>query len=327
MKRIYLIAIMAVLSCKTTAPPVPDNPGTADELDEWIVWTRGEDGTLRTLIIAETGGADARLVGAGNGAWVGTEEGGWNFTHVDHTVKRRSCECELAAEPARDSDACTEPVHVSVGVWRAHPRQRVIATGAPEELSEYISGLAVSLEGTVGPFAFITLCEETFACGAHPNQTCRQRIVDLRDVSEVSAAAVVDTMPSTQEMLGIVREAYEDEQEAEDIAPDAVSLTHVAPLYESGALPHVEEQYTGPACYACSDGLWDSYTVSTRRTVDQFGGPVAAWLADNDAPPQAVWSLADAVVGGWSKMPRQKLLRAALRDAILVSDAHSSVRN
>jgi hypothetical protein len=125
--------------------------------------------------------------------------------------------------------------------------------------------------------------------------------------------------PRGLEKVALLREAYEDEGVGRSLEGVELELTWVAPLFEYSFIPRMVEQYTGPTCFACSDRLWDSYTVSARRNVDDLPLKVKHWLESATLPPYSLFNAFETVIGGWSVAPSDPQLREYLRSA----NAHS----
>lgn len=83
-----------------------------------------------------------------------------------------------------------------------------------------------------------------------------------------------------------------------------LELTEIVPAFAPDASLTVSARFTGGACYACSDGEWSSYSVSSLQALSAPPAALAAWAT----PPAPVSTFArehpDVLVGGWSELPR-----------------------
>jgi len=308
MRRFLAIALL-LTACRTGGITSTDSGVLVPAAPaQWLVWTQTEAGPV-TLHLEDDGAGGARTLGSAPGVWLVAGDHVWEFSAAPVTAQQVDCDCLESPEASN----CERPVEFGASVLRSHSGGDPIALPPTESITPETQSVSTRLDGTVGPFAFVTTCVEHFVCGAaHPGWGCSQRIIDLRTRAEVDTAAMCAAPLSGGEARELLRDVYADESELDGLAADAVSLTKVAPRYDGEALPRFEEQYTGPTCYACSDGLWDAYTVSSTRTVDAVPKLVETWLKAVVPPPATVWSDPRVAVGGWSAVPNDPAVRRAL---------------
>lgn len=316
MRRFLTIALL-LTACRASGPsPAPDVTPTQTVAapTQWLVWTRGPE-EFETRYLEADGVGGVRELGVAPGAWIGAGDAVWEFARMNVTAGQLDCDCVYVAEQEGSAPDCTRAAQFEIGALRKLAAPGVIELPAVAAIEPQTQAIYTRLDGTAGPFAFVTTCTERYFCGAaHPDSVCAQRIVDLRTGADVAPAAMCAAPLTGGAAREILRDAYEDESELEALADDAIALTRVAPVYDGTTSPRMEEQYTGPTCYACSDGLWDAYTVSSTRTVDGVGAPITEWLSTAPAPPSAVMS-PEARVGGWSVVPADPALRQGLHAA------------
>ena len=324
-----LLVASSLAACRTSTPPVT-TATTSTESPEvapwWFVWTRDEGGLVTHVVAAPDG--EPTQVGELAGAWIGVQDGErarlFSFDREVIATKQSDCDCEMEALHAGEQADCLVDAELEVGVLRSMGAtgEAEVATHVPplDTIDGESREVFATLDGTIGPYVFTTACIERYACGAaHGDRLCAQRIYDLRTGQEFDAWDMAAEPLRGPDMLRFVREVYEDEHEAAELAEEDIVLSRVAPLYEESFIPRIEEQYTGPACYACSDGLWDSYTISSRRTVESLPTLAAAWLKSTPAPPQAFTPPLDHTIGGWSSVPPDPRFRELVESMLVGS--------
>lgn len=239
-----------------------DEEGRAASARYAVVVAPGE-GALETRIYDGLGSQHASYAGL----VVPGAAGMWRWEEGIRKVTQADCACVSeqmieGAEPS-DPEACHEEREVMTG------RFVNATTGeewAPEELSmgedERWWDVTMTPVGAVGSVGLITVCVDSYFCGAaHPGVECEQLAVDFGAASpaRVEVGALSERLDA-ENFEGVKLGANEDvEVEAGD-----AKLVALIPGWnvEEGRLV-AEQQYAFGACYACSDGEWSSYTVST----------------------------------------------------------------
>lgn len=313
-----VLLLAALVSCKSsTSTTIPDRltAQTPTAETQWLVWTTSDSGPKTHLVRATPDGHET--LGVFDGALVGVPEGDgarlWEFTTHTIQTKQTDCDCAMEAFNRGEEDPdCDEPAELEVGTLRPVPDGDAISIPPLDAIDSDTRAVYAGIDGTIGPYVFATVCIERYACGAaHGDQMCLQQILDLRSRHQLEPWDMAASPLRGPEMLSFVREGYDDEHEAAELAEEDVVFSWVAPRFEQSFTPRMEEQYTGPTCYACSDGLWDAYTMSVRRTVDKLPTPVAAWLKSTPAPPASFSTEVQTQIGGWSVLPPRAQLPEA----------------
>ena len=126
---------------------------------------------------------------------------------------------------------------------------------------------SVEFLGAVGPYLFVGGSVYEYACGAHGGATnsfvvwnmARREVSAIVSEDELAAAGVKERVKA----WGVLRHA-EGVDDAE--SPEALEWTMALPRYVDGRL-QLQYQYTVWVPFAFSDGLWHSYSRSTRVPV------------------------------------------------------------
>jgi hypothetical protein len=160
---------------------------------------------------------------------------------------------------------------------------------------------AVELAGSIGPYLFIHEETYSYGCGAHGNTTAAFLVWDAEEGKQ---AELLAEMPN-QSKLG--RKAEQVLNEADGTPEEAASegelpaLVQIMPVYGPRGGLHVEGQFMRWACYACSDGLWGSYTRSAVLPTGWMPERFSPWVT----PPISVREFLDKHpgfrLGGWSR--------------------------
>ncbi len=292
-RSILVIAALAALVA-------PRSGGAADYL-VWLVepggattthWVRGSGDSFEDLA------NQPRVVVAGG-------EGMWAW-HARPLVNR-VCACDAPEDFVEDTSGCPEE---QVG----HAVEIVdLAGGARQEIvsgpSDGISGSrdqAPGLVGTVGPYLFVREDIHEYWCGAaHGGSSASFFVFDTRtgQAADLLTSAELAAANQRERARAWAAMRANDEDDMAPESPEELALTMLLPSYECGRLRLVM-QFTGDACYACSDGLWSSYSQSGRApsmTLPAILQPYAEMppavvqfigkrTLDPDAPMNAGWS-------------------------------------
>lgn len=169
---------------------------------------------------------------------------------------------------------------------------RTDAASHPMSVSrpDYAQGLevnmfteSVELTASLGPYLFVHQNVFSYTCGAHGGEYHDAFVFDAESGRRVALYAAAEEKQLEREFAGQALHALD----AEQILPGTpLTLTASHPVYDDAGL-RMDHQWTANTCYACSDGQWDSYTMSTHVTsVDM---PKALRGAANAASDAARW--------------------------------------
>lgn len=272
----------------------------------WLVWSTDGDRS-ETVWIDANGAEVARKEGVhlAAGAHV------WRIERHEGRVTGLDCDCVGRADPSMTTtpDACKTAVPTqvvtAVDLLSTEHFDLVTAPTAVAALDgESSPGVAATIVSTVGPYVFLETSGYSYGCGAaHGNGWVGYEVIDAttaaRSVVEVVTPAEASAIKTTEAAGTLARQ-----QAAEGAAfdPQTFTLTEVRPRWQADGKLVAEAQLTWDACYACSDGLWGSYSRSARiptRVPERLlphattPAPVLAWWSAHPPP----------LTGGWSAVP------------------------
>jgi hypothetical protein len=242
------------------------------------------------------GGPRAR--GQREGIVAATEQGVWRWVSEPVHVVTKACE----AGPGMGGPAGKgEAERASLVRLAGGQRIPVVAPDATTDVSELTS--SVTVVGTVGPYWFVREATFIYACGAHGSTGMSAAVIDARggarvEVLSAEEKAQVDRVERRDalEKVRADKEAGFGEIDAKDL-----QLAAFLPGWKDGALA-MRVQFAAPACYACTDGEWSSYTRSTfvpLRAQPRSLTPYARMPAEIAAHARE----AKITVRGWSEVP------------------------
>jgi hypothetical protein len=287
--RSLLFLLVGIASCgvegaRSTSPTPARHPPTAENAGSSVlVWVTAKDGDRSTYRLR----ADGRPLERMAGVRIATRAGEWTWIASPAPVITEACADGGVGGVQKPAGVGTTTRVALVGDGGA---QTVVVRDTPCCPNE--ARHTADLRASLGPLLFVTESVFSFHCGAHGHTEAsffvwdaerRARVDVLTDVPD---AARLKVAAST----GI----------AEAVPGDAaVDLTALFPVVRAGRLGF-EAQLTFPACYACSDGAWSSYTRSVR--LPALPPPVLEPFA---TVPRAVVLFAkshpEVELGGWSR--------------------------
>lgn len=283
----------------TDAPPLApvvvetkDVEGTrpATATGTTLVWARAKDGTPSTYRLS-TGTA----AGPTPGIQIAAQGATWAWTTRSEQVPTRACDFDPTHAPAQRGQVTRAAlVRTSPGSGGA-AEQVVVAPPTIEDANEVDH--SVSLLFSLGPLLFIEEKTYEYSCGAHGAVSSAFFVWDANEGKTVN---VLDRLPNEPALLKKAEPELEAEG-AEAVGPlghDSPKITELLPVFRDGQL-RFEAQITTVSCYACSDGLWSSYTRSVR--LDTEPPPVVApWVAVPPTVATFAREHRDLTIGGWS---------------------------
>jgi hypothetical protein len=249
------------------------------------------DASPVTYVLADDGTVLSQS--AGIHVWAaGTE---WSSEATEETVPTTPCTGgpDLAAQGGRG-------VRVRlVAVDGSQPPLELVAPSTDDQANEVDQ--SARLLASLGPYLFVEESTYAYTCGAHGNTGVSFAVWNVDERRKVD---LLSDLPDRQALLAAGKRAIDARPDAVDFSrpQDPPTLTEILPRI--GAHGHVEASalVSVPSCYACTDGGWSSYTVSTEVTTQ------LPWrLKALGQPPRAVGLFGDAhpglTIGGYSRVP------------------------
>ncbi|MEM9191192.1 MAG: hypothetical protein AAGF12_18565 [Myxococcota bacterium] len=240
----------------TNAEDVMDGVPT-EPAPRFALFGHTEEGTARTLIV----GADTQEIHDA----ILLEAGGRRFEYREEPISISLRPCEFD----EDTDANEGTVTRSTLVDLETGAELLLKNGPELDDADAPADLTHSYElvAGVGPYLFFR--EETYAyhCGAHGSSTAGADVFDLERREFITLLDENERSALTPELQRRAFATLDHGDESFIEAESAQDLELVAhwPLFTHNALL-VEHQLVGSTCYACSDGLWGSYSASISVT-------------------------------------------------------------
>jgi hypothetical protein len=290
------VASLALLACAVggcssapTSVPAPAHatPPTVPQA-QLLVWATGGEGTLPTTYgVANDGTVVSRTPGIRIWA-AGTE---WTSDVTVETVPTSPCEGHAAAtvEPGRG---------VRVRLVPADPSRAPLELVSPasEEAAEIEQ--SARLLASVGPYVFVEDWTYAFTCGAHGNTGVGFTVWNVEEGRPVDLLA---DLPDREHLLAEGKRIIDTKPDAADFSrpEDPPTITELLPRIGSRGQIRATVLVTVPSCYACTEGGWSSYTMSTEVPTQ------LPWrLRDLGQPPCALGTFVaahpDLTIGGYS---------------------------
>ena len=235
----------------------------------WRVWTRDGEGVFRThrLVATDSGFTDKAPRTGLHILWTGLEA----QLRVEER-RLRLCDCEAhMKKPDYFDKPCTTLVDSgkSDGLFIVTDDERVQIVKPTSELRKEEDTNTGDFDHTIGVVAIIgdqilyTDSVSEYSCGAaHGTYGTTFHVYDMRTRREIDWAAWPETTQATTELRP---RAFRELKAKETFAEKAeeLNITALFPRFDPARGLVVDVQFTGDACYACSDG-WTAYTTSTR---------------------------------------------------------------
>jgi len=301
-----IVALSLVASCAewspraepprtvTVARVARDGQTRADATPTMFVWARDKNGATFTYQVQPDGTSTSRLEGI-HLVVKGTE---WTWLAKTVDVETAACDLSLGQRQAPQGGTVTRASLIDAGA-----REQVVVPatgfdcngeGCVNELRHEVQPIA-----SIGPYLFVEETHYSYACGAHGSTG---RTFSVWDVEHARPVDVTNALPQPDVLRAEAEKRFADDEKENggpmDESPPAV--TEVLPVFD-GHRVAFEAQLTISACYACSDGLWSSYTRSVRLRTP--APPVLASYRDLPAPVSLFASRhSELTVGGWSEV-------------------------
>ncbi len=279
-----LSALFTTLSCAARAPswsavaieaPAHAAAMPAPAARTYLVWTRREGGPVTRLVSVGPGGP--REIGEADGAIVVWDHHAYRFTTEESDVDLVGCDASTGA-PTGPTEKGRHVVPALEDL-ASHDRVALDDAPSPTDVNEIEEG--ASIEASLGPYVFATSTTFVYACGAHGNSAAEALVWDLRVGKRATLVTESEVLREREIAHGTLEESdrgWDDPLPLED-----VTLVEAHPSYAEGRWG-LDLHFVAPACYACSDGEWSSYTHSTTvisslpASLAPFVGGATPWV-------------------------------------------------
>ncbi len=156
----------------------------------------------------------------------------------------------------------------------------------------------------VGPYLLMQRSIYLYGCGAHGSTGVEWSVYDLRTGDTVALLDSAETAAATAREGASALAELKKGMTEDEAAEASVMLTMVRTRWTADGALRADYQFTAGACYACSDGMWSSYSRSAEIPAPALPRPLAAYARAPEAvrrywaasPPgeRAGWSAVDA---------------------------------
>ena len=255
-------------------------PPASNDARTFVVWSHREDS--RTSRLVSVKGGDVVELGEADGAILVWAERAYRFGVETAEAPLYACDFTGDTQPMIDAKA---EVHQGVLTDLQGPGRWIVSPGGETSgMNDFNDG--VDLEGSAGPYVFVTSSEWGYSCGAHGNASRSSVVWDLREQKSVElfTAAERGRVDATERLEAMAALDTEDRGEASPLAVDDVGLVEAMPSFDKGRIG-LGLHFATFACYTCGDGEWGSYSRSTTvaahalpASIAPFATP-APWLA------------------------------------------------
>lgn len=303
LRALVLLVVGLSVACGQADGVVTDPIAAPAGAGAWLVWAT--DGERSETVWIDANGAE---VARHDGIHLAAGTHVWRVERHEGRATGLDCECVMRTDPsfATTPEACKigVPTQVVTAVDLLSTEHIDLVTAptlASVQDGESSPGVNATIVGTVGPYLFLETYGYSFGCGAaHGNGWFTYDVIDTttsgRLVVDALSASEVTGIKTAETATVLSRELAND---GSVFNPDAYTVTELRPRWQEDGKLVTEAQLTWDACYACSDGLWASYTRSIRvptqvptrlQPYAAAPAPVVAWWAAHPPPLTTGWS-------------------------------------
>lgn len=270
----------------------------------YLVWTRGP--TPRTRVV-DADGERHRVVASTDGVLLAAADRVFRFTTRVVEVPLIRCEHDDPSAEPPPPGVATEAEVVDLVSGR---RTTVIEAPRPEELAELEH--RVTRVASVGSLLFIEEAADDYGCGAHGAHSAMATVFDLASGAVVELLGPDEVAALDGDERARAHRALVDDPERDvepETAPSDVLLSAVRPsITASGVV--ASYLFSTVTCYACSDGVWSSYTTSIELPASALPARLAAFRAVPPAIASLLRAEPELDVGGFGEVIGEEARRA-----------------
>ncbi|HEU4456840.1 MAG TPA: hypothetical protein VFR81_27480, partial [Longimicrobium sp.] len=164
-----------------------------------------------------------------------------------------------------------------------------------------------------GPFLMVETRSDNYACGAHGSLHVDWATYDLRTGETVALLDSAETEAAIAREGAAALAELRKEMEPEEAAYREVEMTAVEARWTAEGALRVGYQFTTGACYACSDGIWSSYSRSLVVPAPALPRPLATYARAPEAVRRYWASSPPGEHAGWSQVDAPDVAAALAR--------------
>jgi hypothetical protein len=270
-----------------------------------LVWTVNQDGERMTWTLDEAGDpAELR-----DGIRIAARGAVWDWHETVEKLATTACPTFDDNGVEQPPGAAPEPgtgVRIALEREDGGDRSELVAPQSAEGAQDLEQ--TVDLVASVGPYLFIRESTYAYTCGAHGNVGVSFRVYDAEHGLDVWSSAdgqrFVDLVAVARETTRARSELLVDDDVAA-FASDGklpLDLTAIVPTYHTDGALEMGLQFTADTCYACSDGVWSSYTKSTTEPLDDLPATLRPWATAPTGVAAFLGEHPTLTLGGWTRL-------------------------
>lgn len=253
----------------SAAPPEPSHEG------EFLLWGKTGDEEPKTYRVAADG--SGQVLGEEKEILIATSKGELVFHLEPQKIVLDGCDIEGGAPPPDTPKGEGTLMVAELRTTGGDVAQTVIGAAYSGSVDVGEMEHSVILLGSVGSVLFLHQRTYIYACGAHGMTMAEFSMWDAEAGKPIGMLADVPDKPGlgkkAVEKLGPDGDDDPSAPPEEKTLPD---LVQIMPVYGPRGALRIDAQLTRWDCYACSDGLWTSYSRSVMVETN--------WIPERFAP-------------------------------------------
>ena len=299
----FAVACASPSSTAVSAPTGATQHAAPPKPERFFVWTRDDHAGPTTFTLDGQGhvlSTDAGVRLAARGAV-------WAYRAQTREVALEGCpdhDDQGNELPTRTQGNPGKLLHATLDRLDSEEVLELVPEGNHDGLGGFDEGAEVV--ATVGPYLFLKTSTWVYGCGAHGSTGVSADVWDVErgaplfgnDREKLAAYLPADVIADLRARAEAAFPNDEVFRDKDGKLP--VELTEIVPSYGPEGALELDARFTAPACYACSDGAWSSYSQSTLERIPAIPRALAAWASPPDAVKQFLKEHPGVTVGGWS---------------------------
>ena len=245
--------------------------------------------------------------GQADGMYIAATGQLWQLVRSSHNIALPPCEGRESEGKLASEGLMMVPVGATPTSGVALITELVPKPGAGDASDELQGWIEQHSEvvASLGDFVFVKESRDEGTCGAHGATAVSAAVIDLSRRGEVRLVGDADVAELHAPALAAMRRAAEETGGPgllfdQDSNVDAIShLAMSMPFWieaGGGVRMQLRHLFWADACYACSDGMWSSYT--TTAWIDASRTPASLAEAAANIPIEVAGQLSSATADG-----------------------------